>query len=75
MNEMERNEQLAEAAYDAMYDAHSDTLAKMHFEDASMYFYRAVEAARALGRSEDAVRLDQRRDHVRKVYNSQFRGV
>ncbi len=74
MNEMERYEQLAEAAYDAMYDPRPGMVAKMHFEDASMYFFRAAEAARSLGLTEDAVRLEQRRDHVRKVYNSQFRG-
>ena len=74
MNEMERNEQLAEAAYDAMYDPRPGMVAKMHYEDASMYFYRAAEAARSLGLNEDAIRLEQRRDHVRKVYNSQFRG-
>ena len=70
---MERNEQLAEAAYDAMYDVHSDALAKMHYEDATLYFARAAAAARALGRPDDAVRLEQRRDHVRQVFRSQFR--
>ena len=75
MNEIERNEQLAEAAYDAMYDARSDVLAKMHFEDATMYFARAAEAARSLGLADDAIRLEQRRDHARKVFRSQFRPI
>ena len=75
MNEMERNEKLAEAAYDAMYDPLPGMVAKMHYEDATMYFYRAAEAARRLGLIQDAVRLEQRRDHVRQVYNSQFRGL
>ena len=71
MSEMKRQESLAEAAYEAMYDAASRHVVKAHYEDACMHFRRAIAAAGA----SDAARLERRLHHVRTVYDHQFRGV
>ena len=68
------SERQAEAAYTAMYDA-TPLQAKDFFEDACLYFARAIEAARRAGMADEANRLEQRRNHVREVYDSQFRWV
>lgn len=70
--DMVRLEALAEAAYDAMYEARAQG-AKDHYEEARVHFDRAIEAAHRAGLSDEAVRLKRRRDHVSRVYNSQFR--
>ena len=64
-------ERRAEQAYSEMYEARR---AKEPYEDACLAFARAVEAARRLGLDQEAERLTRRLDHVRTVYNSQFRG-
>ena len=71
MSEMKRQEALAEAAYEAMYDASSRHAVKAFYEDACHHFRRAIAAAGA----HDAARLEQRLRHVRTVYDHQFRGV
>jgi len=68
-------ERLAGAAYDAMYEAGARHAAKMAYEDASLHFSRAIDAARAAGAEADAERLSRRLEHVRAVYNSQFRWI
>ncbi len=75
MSDMERQEALAEAAYEAMYDATSRHVVKAHYEDACQHFGRAIAAASAAGSAKDAARLEQRLRHVRTVYDHQFRGV
>ena len=70
--DMVRTEALAEAAYDAMYEARQHG-AKDCYDKARMQFDRAIEAAQRAGLFEEAVRLKRRRDHVARVYNSQFR--
>lgn len=75
MNDVERYEILAETACEAMYDVSSSGAAKMHYEDARLYLSRAMEAAGKLGLVEEATRLEQRRDHIREVFNNQIRGV
>ena len=62
---------LAEAAYDAMYEARRP---KEPYEDACQHFHHAIEAAKRLGLVDEVARLSARRDHVESVYNSQFRG-
>jgi len=62
---------LAEAAYDAMYDARRP---KDAYEDACGHFHDAMAEAKRLGLTEEVARLSARRDHVQDVYNSQFRG-
>jgi hypothetical protein len=67
-------EQLAEAAYQAMYDAKPFRV-KDCYDDAQLYFHRAIEAARLAALPGDVARLTRRSKHVEDVYNSQFRGV
>jgi hypothetical protein len=74
MNDAERYEELAEAAYDAMYRAAPSYSAKMGYEDAAN-FSKAIAAARKAGAQDEAARLTARLDHIRAVYNSQFRGL
>ncbi len=48
--------------------------AKADYENACLYFHQAIEEAGRVGLSGEVARLTQRRDHVRAVYDSQFRG-
>ena len=75
MTELRDHEQLAETAYHAMYDATASYMVKAHFEDACLHLVRSIAAARELGSLDDAARLELRLDHVRKVYDHQFRGA
>jgi len=75
MSEVQRHEVLAEAAYEAMYDATSRHLAKVRYEDACGHFRRAITAARASDHRSEAARLEQRLAHIRTVYRHQFRWV
>jgi hypothetical protein len=72
--EMQRNEKLAEAAYDAMYEA-SPSAAKDCFDDARGFFAKAIGIAMRAGLADEAERLIARRDHVVSVYDSQFRRI
>jgi hypothetical protein len=72
--EMARNEKLAEAAYDAMYEA-SPASAKDCFDDARGFFAKAIGIAMRAGLADEAERLIARRDHVVSVYDSQFRRI
>jgi hypothetical protein len=67
-------ERTAEAAYAAMYDARPYGV-KDCYEDARLYFHRAIEVAQRAEFADEAARLARRLEHVEKVYNSQFRGV
>ena len=70
--DMVRFEALAEAAHEAMYEARLRG-AKGCYEEARSHFASAIEAAQRAGLHEEATRLKRRRDHVARVYNSQFR--
>jgi hypothetical protein len=70
--DMVRLEALAEAAHEAMYEARLRG-AKGCYEEARSHFAGAIEAAQRAGLHEEAARLKRRRDHVARVYNSQFR--
>jgi hypothetical protein len=65
-------EALAEAAYDAMYEAKL-VGAKGRYEEARLNFDRAIEAARRAHLLKEAARLTRRRNQVARIYNSQFR--
>ena len=62
----------AEAAYDAMYEAHSFRDASSCYTDAKDYFREAVAVARRLGDNEEAERISARLAHVKAVFRSQF---
>ena len=70
--DMVRLEALAEAAYDAMYESRLHG-AKNCYEEARFHFDRAIEAAHRAGLHEEGARLKRRRDHIARVYNSQFK--
>jgi hypothetical protein len=72
--ELARLELLAEEAYAAMYDVPPLRSVKDDYDDARLYFQRAIDEARRLGLASEVARLTQRRDHVCAVYDSQFRG-
>lgn len=67
-------EALAEAAYEAMYEARPHRV-KDFYEDAMGYLAQAAEAAERAGSDTDVERLMRRRSHIREVYNRQFRGI
>jgi hypothetical protein len=69
--ELDEWERRAEAAYAEMYEARR---AKEPYEDACFAFARAIEAAQRLGLHDEVARLNRRVEHIRAVYNSQFRG-
>ena len=65
-------EALAEAAYDAMYEARHAG-AKHRFEEALHKFEGAIDAARRSHLPQEVARLTRRRDQGVRIYNSQFR--
>jgi hypothetical protein len=71
---MKENERLAEAAYDAMYEA-LPSAAKDFYDDACGFFATAIDLAKRAGLADEAARLTARRDHIVSVYDSQFRGI
>jgi hypothetical protein len=72
--EMNNNERLAEAAYDAMYEARPSA-AKDLFDDACGLFAKAIDLAKRAGLADEAARLTARCDQIVSVYNSQFRHI
>jgi len=62
----------AEAAYDAMYEAHSSSGASACYSDAKEFFREAIIVARRLGDEEEADRILVRLAHVKAVFRSQF---
>ena len=77
MNEREtiaELERLAEAAYADMYDALPRDV-KDCYDDALLYFGKAIEMAQQAGLTDEAARLTRRREQVTAVYDSQFRDV
>jgi len=73
-DEIERDEKLAEAAYEAVYEAMPYAV-KDCFDDARSYFTRSIEMAKHAELIDEVARLTARLDHIVSVYNSQFRIV
>jgi hypothetical protein len=69
--ELDEWERLAEQSYAEMYEARR---AKEPYEDACLAFARAIAVAQRLGLDQEVERLMRRVEHIRAVYNSQFRG-
>ena len=67
-------ERLAEAAYEAMYEARGPRVKEL-YEETRGHFWRAIEAALAGKLFADVVRLSARFSEIDAVYNSQFRGI
>jgi hypothetical protein len=75
MTELERLaflEQQAEAAYDAMYEAHSPSHAAACYSDAKEALYSAITIAQDLRAGEVVERLEARLAHIKAVFRSQF---
>jgi hypothetical protein len=72
--QMQHYEAQAEAACGAMYDERPP-LAKDRYEDARLYFHRAIEMAKRANLNGAVTRLTARRDEIAQVYARQFRGV
>ncbi len=70
--EIARFEALAEQAYSTMYDTRDHNV-KDCFDDALYNLARALDIAQMRGLANEVVRLTKRRDHIRAVYDSQFR--
>ncbi len=67
-------ERLAEAAYAAMYEAPPRGV-KDCYDDAWLYFGKAIEAAGRAGATGEAARLKLRSSEVAAIYARQFRHV
>ena len=74
IREIAKNEKLAEAAYDAMYEARPSSVRDC-YDDACGYLNAAIGIAKQAGLDDEVTRLTARRDHIVNVYNNQFRGV
>jgi antirestriction protein len=81
MEESERQEklaalkrlvELAEKAYDDMYEAHSQRDANDCYRDAKDYYHDAIGLARELGLNEEADKLHDRLWHIKQVFFGQF---
>jgi hypothetical protein len=71
---MKTEEELGEAAYDAMYHARPRQVKDL-YDDACAHFGHAIVQAKETGRDEEVTRLTARLDHITQIYNHQFRGL
>ncbi len=74
-SELDRHEKLAEQAYSAIYDTPPLGRPKDAYDDACLHYHAAIAEALRLDLPDEVARLTKRVDHVRAVYNSQFRYV
>jgi hypothetical protein len=63
---------MGEKAYDDMYEVHSFRDANECYRDAKDYFYEAIALARRLGMAAETEALEQRLQHIKEVFRSQF---
>ena len=69
---LEHCRQQAEKAYDDMYEAHSFGGASTCYTDTKDFLYEAISLAKELGMAEEAKSLEDRLDHIKAVFRSQF---
>lgn len=69
---MERLRQIAEKAYDDMYEAYSQRDVDRCYRDAKEYYYDAIGLAERLGLSEESAKMSERLLHIKAVYRHQF---
>ena len=67
--EIRKFEQLADKAYDEMYDSRTPAACYSDFKD---YFASAIGAAERAGLGAEAKRLSDKLNHCRQVYRGQF---
>ena len=70
--QLEHLKRLGERAYDDMYEAHSSSGATACYSDAKECFYDAIGLAGRLGLKEEAEALENRLEHIKAVFRSQF---
>ena len=70
--EIERLRKQAEEAYGRMYDSKNEHAAKWEYETAYDSLRLAARLARELDRLDEALAMDKRAEHIRKVYRHQF---
>jgi hypothetical protein len=63
----------AEAAYDEMYNVYADAQVKWRFEIADEALSAAWRIAQELGMEEESNAIRIRQQHIRNVYEHQFR--
>jgi hypothetical protein len=64
--------EMAEKAYDDMYEAHSRGDANDCYRNAKDYYDDAISLARQLGLNEEAEKLHDRLWHIKQVFRGQF---
>ena len=69
--EVAKYEALAETAYTEMYDSR---VPAARYNDLKYYFAQAIGAAERSGLDGEAKRLNERLEHCRQVFRSQFSG-
>jgi hypothetical protein len=74
LKELEKFKNLAEKAYDDMYEAHEQRGINTCYRDAKDYYYEAIGLANELGLQEEADAMSKRLTHIKAVYRSQFAG-
>jgi hypothetical protein len=63
----------AEAAYDKMYNVHTDNDTRLQFDLAEEMLIQASRLATELGMEDESKSLRARCQHIRNVYRHQFR--
>jgi hypothetical protein len=72
LEQLERLKAMGEKAYDEMYEAHSPSGATACYSDAKEACYDAIGLARRLGLDEEVKALEERLEHIKAVFRSQF---
>jgi hypothetical protein len=65
---------LGEQAYNDMYEAHSSSGVGACYSEVKECFYDAIRLARTLGLTEEVAALEERLNHIKAVFRSQFAG-
>jgi hypothetical protein len=74
LRQLEICKQAGEQAYDDMYEkSHNPSDATAYFSDAKESFYTAIGLARELGLEQEVENLEERLEHIKSVFRSQFR--
>jgi hypothetical protein len=62
----------AEEIYDEMYEASGPAAAGAYFSEVKQILYQAISMAREMDLADEAKAIEERLDHIRKVYESQM---
>jgi|HubBroStandDraft_1064217.scaffolds.fasta_scaffold06023_2 hypothetical protein len=74
LSAMKRLVEMAEKAYDDMYEAHEQREIDRCYRDAKENYYDAMRVARELDMNEEADKFQQRLSHIKEVFFHQFAG-